>query len=82
MSPRNSNQANGIARMNVMNFVKPHGKKDRSEREEKSNDSRFLAPLDRDNQDYHKAVNRQGSKKMIQGTHLMNQHMTSNQGFN
>lgn len=40
--------------MNVMNFLKPKAKNERSEREreDKSNDSRFLAPLDRDNQEY------------------------------
>lgn len=79
MSPRLSNQDGGerqginIQRMNVMNFLNPKGKKnDRSDRDEKSSDSRFLAPLDRANQEYQKAIHRQGSKKMIQGSHLMN----------
>lgn len=75
VSPRGAAQAemSNIQRMNVMNFLAPKGKKERSEREreDKSNDSRFLAPLDRDNQDYQKVINRQGSKKMIQGSHMI-----------
>ena len=69
VSPRGPSVAetSNISRMNVMNFLKPKNKNERSERdrEDKSNDSRFLAPLDRDNQEYQKVINRQGSKKMI-----------------
>lgn len=63
--------------MNVMNFIKP-----KKEREEKSNDSRFMNQADhRENQDYQKAINRQGSKKIIQGAHI-NQFSGQNSGFN
>ena len=43
--------------MNLMNFIKNGNRKDRNEREDKSNDSRFF-PLDRDNAEYQKAINR------------------------
>ena len=63
--------------MNVINFIKP-----KKEREEKSNDSRFMNQVDhRENQDYQKAINRQGSKKIIQGAHI-NQFAAQNGGFN
>ena len=42
----------------------------KKEREEKSNDSRFMGQMDHGNQDYQKAINRQGSKKIIQGQHM------------
>lgn len=44
--------------MNLMNFIKNGNRKDRGEREEKSNDSRFFGALDRDNAEYQKAINR------------------------
>lgn len=60
MSPRGG-ISNNLQKMNVMNFIKP-----KKEREEKSNDSRFMNQVDhRENQDYQKAINRQGSKKII-----------------
>jgi hypothetical protein len=66
MSPRGASQS-GIHKMNVMNFLKPKKDKERSDRgEEKSNDSRFL-PIDHGQGDYQKVINRQGSKKLIQG---------------
>ena len=72
MSPRMRNQEGteipNIQRMNVMNFLDRKQKNDRSDRD-KSSDSRFLAPI---NQEYQKVINRQGSKKLIQGSHLMN----------
>lgn len=75
MSPRGG-ISNNLQKMNVMNFIKP-----KKEREEKSSDSRFMGQIDhRETQDYQKAINRQGSKKMIQGTH-MNQ-FSQNSGFN
>lgn len=68
MSPRTGGGgiSNNLQKMNVMNFIKP-----KKEREEKSNDSRFMSQIDhRENQDYQKAINRQGSKKIIQGAHM------------
>lgn len=60
ISPRGG-ISNNLQKMNVMNFIKP-----KKEREEKSNDSRFMGQMEhRETQDYQKAINRQGSKKMI-----------------
>lgn len=48
--------------MNVMNFIKQHKDKDR----EKSSDTRFLAKGS-ESSEFQKVINRQRSKKNIQG---------------
>lgn len=50
----------------MMNFISKQ-KNTRGEKgEDKSSDSRYMmGPLDRDNQEYQKVINRQGSKKII-----------------
>ena len=53
--------------MNVMNFIK----KSKNDGVDKMGD-RF--GLDRDNSEYQKVINRQGSKKLIQGSHMMHHH--------
>lgn len=53
ISPRGG-ISNNLQKMNVMNFLKQ-----KKEREEKSNDSRFMGQMDhRENQEYQKAINR------------------------
>mmetsp|Transcript_30457 Transcript_30457/g.46660 ORF Transcript_30457/g.46660 Transcript_30457/m.46660 type:complete len:201 (+) Transcript_30457:901-1503(+) len=74
----NANQANQVSprgvgkhieKMNVSNFIKQKSQGNRGE-------NRFMGGvgIDRDNSEYQKAINRQGSKKLIQGTHVMNHH--------
>ena len=60
-SPR-GNTKNTLEKMNVMNFIKQHKDKDR----EKSSDTRFLAKGS-ESSEFQKVINRQRSKKNIQG---------------
>mmetsp|Transcript_12651 Transcript_12651/g.21289 ORF Transcript_12651/g.21289 Transcript_12651/m.21289 type:complete len:146 (+) Transcript_12651:539-976(+) len=59
ISPRTGTSKN-LEKMNVMNFIKQI-----SQAEKGSRENRFMGQLDRDNPEYQKAINRQGSKKLI-----------------
>lgn len=70
ISPRGNKN---LEKMNVMNFISKNKTRERS-------DGRFVDDLQQ-TENYQKAINRQGSKKMIQASHLMQHHVGAGSQF-